>query len=110
MTIYVDIDDTICSTPKMPDGNPDYENSKPMFQRIAKVNKLYKDGHIIIFWTARGTMSGEDLHNLTKSQLETWGAKYHKLILGKPYYDLFIDDKNLNASILDGDMSEYLNK
>lgn len=108
MIIYIDIDDTICSTPKNPDGNPDYGNSKPMFQRIARINKLFKIGHTIIFWTARGTISGEDLRNLTKTQLEAWGAKYDKLILGKPYYDLFIDDKNLNASILDGDMSDYL--
>ena len=31
---------------------------------------------------------------LTKIQL-TWNVKYHKLILGKPTYDLIIDDKAL---------------
>ena len=34
--------------------------------------------------------------NFTKNQLKKWGVKYHKLIFGKPSYDLFIDDKNLN--------------
>ena len=33
--------------------------------------------------------------SLTKSQLKKWGLKYHKLIMGKPSYDFFIDDKNL---------------
>lgn len=89
-------------------GNSDYENSKPIVHRIEEINALFKKGHTINYWTARGALSGEDLHNLTKSQLETWGAKYHELILGKPYYDLFIDDKNQNASILDEDMSDYL--
>jgi len=29
----------------------------------------------------------------TKNQLEAWGVKFHKLLLGKPRYDIFIDDK-----------------
>jgi len=33
----------------------------------------------------------------TKDQLEEWGAKYHELIMGKLYYDLYIDDKVINA-------------
>ena len=28
---------------------------------------------------------------------EKWGVKYHDLKLDKPYYDLFIDDKNMNT-------------
>ena len=31
----------------------------------------------------------------TKKQLDSWGLKYHKLILGKPSYDVLIDDKSL---------------
>ena len=33
---------------------------------------------------------------LTKYQLNKWKLKYHKLIMGKPSYDIFIDDKNLS--------------
>ena len=29
----------------------------------------------------------------TKNQLEARGVKFHKLLLGKPRYDIFIDDK-----------------
>jgi len=34
--------------------------------------------------------------NFTESQLKKWGVRYHELLFGKPSYDLFIDDKNLN--------------
>jgi hypothetical protein len=30
---------------------------------------------------------------LTKNQLKKWKVKYHHLIMGKPSYDLFVDDK-----------------
>ena len=33
---------------------------------------------------------------LTKNQLNRWGLKYHKLIMGNPSYDFFVDDKNLD--------------
>ena len=26
-----------------------------------------------------------------------WGCKFHELKMGKPNYDLFIDDKNINC-------------
>ena len=32
---------------------------------------------------------------MTKNQLKKWGVKYHKLIMGKPSYDIFVDDKAL---------------
>ena len=32
----------------------------------------------------------------TQSQLNLWGLKYHKLIFGKPEYDIVIDDKSYN--------------
>lgn len=91
-TIYVDIDDTICYTNKT-----DYENSIPYKDRINKINGLYDQGNTVIYWTARGTLTGLDHTDLTKRQLKDWGVKYTKLILGKPYYDLFIDDKNINS-------------
>ena len=34
---------------------------------------------------------------LTKEQLNKWGAKHHELRLDKPFYDVFIDDKNINV-------------
>ena len=34
-------------------------------------------------------------YTLTVRQLKNWKVKYHKLIFGKPSYDLFVDDKAL---------------
>jgi len=93
MIIYIDIDETICVTP----SDRDYSKAIPIVENIEKANKLYDEGHEITYWTARGTKSGIDWTDVTKKQLEEWGAKHHELKLGKPYYDLFIDDKNVNT-------------
>lgn len=89
MQIMVDIDGTICRT----EGN-DYENSIPIPDNIAKINKLYEEGNIIIFWTSRGVSTGKNWHTLTLSQLFQWGCRYNSLLMKKPSYDLFIDDKS----------------
>jgi len=70
-----------------------------MMERIKKINKLYESGSKIIYWTARGTGSGIDWREVTEKQFKEWGVKYHELRLGKPIYDLFIDDKNINSDI-----------
>jgi len=90
--IYVDIDETICITPDNPRV---YEQSTPIIENINKINDLYDKGNRIVYWTARGSRSGIDWYDLTKKQLVEWGAKHHDLRLDKPYYDMFIDDKNL---------------
>lgn len=90
---FIDIDDTIC-TLKTP---MDYSSAEPIHKAIEKINKLYKEGHQIVFWTARGTGSGIDWRNLTQTQLDSWGVSYHELRFGKPIYDFFIDDKNINS-------------
>jgi uncharacterized HAD superfamily protein len=94
MIIYIDIDETICSKP----NGLDYTTVNPWYDRIKDVNNLFDYGHTIIFWTARGTKTGIDWRALTEKQLNDWGVKYHELIMGKPSYDLFIDDKNYNST------------
>ena len=96
MIIYVDIDDTICfyhdkNTPI------NYELALPNFDRISKINQLFENGNYIVYWTARGTKTGIDWSSLTTKQLDNWGCKYNELKFGKPVYDLFIDDKNINS-------------
>ena len=89
MLIYVDIDGTICTTV---DGK--YNKSRPIWPHIKKINKLYDAGNTIIYWTARGAISGIDWTELTKSQLKKWGARHHDLRMNsKPHYDLLICDK-----------------
>jgi hypothetical protein len=92
MNIYIDIDNTITIT-----NGTDYANSTPIINRIDMINKLYDDGNIITFWTGRGTVTQINWEELTVTQLKKWGAKYHKLLFGKPPYDMFIDDKSFNS-------------
>jgi len=93
MIYFIDIDDTICIL----SGEMQYESAKPIIKAIEKINLLYQEGHYIVFWTARGTKSGIDWRELTERQLNHWGVKYHELRFGKPVYDIFIDDKNINS-------------
>ena len=93
MIYYVDIDETICSSPE----SRDYSMAIPLQDRIAIINELYDSGNTIIYWTARGTGTGIDWSEVTKKQFEKWGVKYSDLKFGKPIYDLFIDDKNINS-------------
>tara|TARA_R110000824_G_scaffold208935_1_gene394748 strand:- start:130 stop:450 length:321 start_codon:yes stop_codon:yes gene_type:complete len=93
MVIYVDIDETICST----DASRDYSLSSPIQENINKINRLYSAGHTIVYWTARGSTTGIDWTDVTQAQLKKWGVKYHDLKLKKPNYDLFICDKAINS-------------
>ena len=99
--IYVDVDGTICSqqdSPDFVDGPKDYVNIEPYHNRIKAINELYDQGHTIIYWTARGCLSGIDHTELTKDQLLQWGAKYHQLEIGnKPHFDMYICDKSFNS-------------
>ena len=91
MKIYVDIDNTICYT-----DNGEYKNSLPNYENICKVNALYENNEIIL-WTARGTMTGINWFMLTQKQLKEWNVKYHELRMGKPAFDILIDDRTLNS-------------
>ena len=98
--IYVDIDGTICTQLNNKDFNDqpiDYSNVKPIPERIKQINELYDKGHTIVYWTARGTVTGLDWTKLTHNQLKQWGAKYTDVRLGKPNYDLFICDKAISS-------------
>lgn len=93
-----DIDNVICKTKKN-----NYKNSKPNKRAIKKINQLYDQGYIIKIFTSR--YMGRNNENVSKAkkkgykmtinQLKKWKIKYHRLIFGKPSFDLFIDDRAL---------------
>ena len=37
-------------------------------------------------------------YKMTKQQLKNWGVNYNKLIMGKPSFNYYIDDKNIGFS------------
>lgn len=94
-TIFVDIDDTICYYNENIKNN--YNLAKPNMEKIKIINSLYDVGYIIIYWTARGTITNIDWREITENQLKEWGCKYNELHFKKPAYDIFIDDKNINS-------------
>lgn len=89
-----DLDGTLCTKV----DNSDYTKAKPFTKAIQCVNTLYENGKKIIIFTGRGSFSKKDWTDFTKKQIDEWGLKYHELITNKkPIYDLFIDDKAINA-------------
>mgnify|MGYP004007635887 CR=1 FL=1 len=97
--ICFDLDGVICSNTW-----GQYENAQPFKKIIDKINKLYDEGYIVKIFTARFmSRNNENVENaykmgyeFTKSQIDRWGLKYHKLIMGKPSYDIIIDDKSID--------------
>ena len=100
-TICFDLDGVICTNTW---GK--YENAKPIKNSIQKINELYEKGYIIKIFTARFmSRNNENIdsvykmgYEFTKSQIDKWGLKYHHLIMGKPSYDIIIDDKSFDYS------------
>lgn len=91
-TAFVDIDETICFY----SGIRRYDLAEPNFDNIKKINKLFEEGWIVVYWTARGSTSGIDYTEFTLKQLVDWGCKFNYLKCGgehKPHFDLVIDDK-----------------
>ncbi|MDA7494510.1 hypothetical protein N8467_00430 [bacterium] len=102
-TYVIDIDGTICTKNCELEGS-DYVDSQPIYDRINRINKLYDEGHTIIYMTARGMgrhknnqlLAIQDFYTFTMEQIKGWGCKFHHLFLGKPAADHYIDDKGIN--------------
>jgi hypothetical protein len=94
-----DIDNTICYTKKK-----NYSLAKPNKKIIRLINVLKKRGHIIKLFTSRYMGRHNDNIKLVKkkyykktlNQIRKWNINFDILIMGKPSYDFFIDDKSLN--------------
>jgi hypothetical protein len=100
-TICIDIDGVICTNTW-----GDYEKAVPIKKSINKINELFNAGNKIILFTARymgkNNENADKAHSegfeLTKLQLIKWGVKFHELKMGKPTYDILIDDKHYGYS------------
>lgn len=97
LTIWFDIDGTICDT-----EHAKYADSIPDRAMITLLNMLYDKGCQIYLVTARGSTSGIDWKKVTENELKEWGVQYHKLIMGYPK-DLYIGDETMQPE-------EFLNE
>lgn len=101
MRYIIDIDGTICEHK----DNPNFGKGVVYFDRINKLNKLYEEGHEIVYYTARGMgeFSGDAIKanqkwfDYTIQQLQSWGCKYTTAIVGKYSGDIYVDDKAINS-------------
>ena len=97
MRVCIDIDGTICET----DSSKEYAEVSPIRGARVALIALKQEGHHIILFTARHmkTCKGDaDLaENKQRGTLEWWlgyhEIPYDELIFGKPYADIYIDDK-----------------
>lgn len=100
--ICFDLDGVICRTEKN-----FYQKSKPIINSINKINQLYDNRNYILIYSARFMGRSKENSNeakrrgysMTLRQLKKWGVKFHKLLMGKPSYDIIIDDKAFNYSL-----------
>mgnify|MGYP001405143226 FL=1 len=90
-----DLDGVICTTKKN-----FYKKSRPKKKIIENINQLYKKNYIIIFTSRFMGRTNENVnlakkkgYKFTLNQLNKWGLKFHKLVFGKPSYDVIVDDK-----------------
>ena len=102
----IDIDGTICDDIPNEDSHL-YPSAKPFPDALRIINKWYKEGDIITFFTARESKDRE----VTEKWLEKNGFKYHGLVMDKPrikegqtYH--WIDNKPTKATTYLGTWSE----
>lgn len=95
--VYVDIDETICTTPGSKHKERDYSKAVPIKSRIDLINNLFDKGREIHYYTSRGVKSGKNWLDVTLRQFKRWGVKFHQISFNKPVFDLFIDDKAINS-------------
>ncbi|MFW6008488.1 MAG: hypothetical protein ACOCP8_04400 [archaeon] len=99
LILIYDLDKTLC-TKKQP--HETYADVKPIQPMIDQLNKFHDDGHTIIIQTARNMVTqkndvGKVLQNIgevTLNWLRKNNVKYDSIHFGKPYGDIYIDDKS----------------
>jgi len=96
--ICFDLDGVICTQTE-----GDYETAVTNKKAIELINKLYGEGNTIIIHTSRFmgrnnndiTETYKEGYDFTLKQLRSWNVKFHKLVMGKPRCDVFIDDRSV---------------
>lgn len=88
-TIAVDLDGVVCE-----EGNTfDRSIQEPFPGVVEKINKLYKAGYKIQFFSARTWPEYE----YTLAWLDKYCFMFHDLILGKPPASFIVDDRSVKS-------------
>ena len=103
----IDIDGTICDD--IPNEQPERMIKAKLYPKALKtLNKWYKEGHIITFFTSRLEIHRE----VTEKWLKKNGFKYHGLLMNKPrggnYH--WVDNHIVRATRYEGNFSDLVEK
>lgn len=98
-----DLDQTLVT---LPSKKNDYTSVEPLLTNIEFLRKLYNEGHYIIIYTARHmrTCNGnvalvkERMQKIVETTLFDFDIPYNELVFGKPYGDVYVDDKSVNPT------------
>ncbi len=95
-TICFDIDGVIANlTP-----NNNYELASCNYEVVELINDLKLQGFKIVLYTARGSKTGIDWTELTKTQMKEWNVNYDELYFGKPAALYYVDDRLISIENL----------
>lgn len=101
LTFVFDLDNTIVTYPT---EYKDYRTVEPYPSIVSFIRQMKEEGHKIIIHTARRmvTCKGDveevkrQVGDITVESLARLGVPYDELIFGKPYGDIYVDDKAYN--------------
>jgi len=104
MRIVFDLDGVILPDERGRGGVDAYYRREPFPMAVKYLQQLKAEGHYIIIHTARGMKTNAGNINAVRAlherRLKDWLARYKiphdELHFGKPYADVYIDDKALN--------------
>lgn len=96
--LYVDFDGTIVSLEK------DFMEGEPNEELITVLRDYYENNKRIVIYTARGMKSNNGdlaiIEKNVKPRIAEWlrlhNVPYHELIVGKPFWEILIDDRVKN--------------
>lgn len=98
LTIAIDIDGTVADCSQVDIGrvnrHPDeFLKAIPLKGAQEAVKRLYKEGHIIVFHTARNYASKQ----VTKRWLMKHGFPFHHIVMDKFVAHVYVDDRAING-------------
>jgi capsule biosynthesis phosphatase len=104
LRICFDLDNTLVTFPTI---IGDYSSVLPIYNNIKLLKKMKSEGHEIIIYTARRMKTHshnigkvtKDIALVTIETLQKFEIEYDEIIFGKPYADIYIDDKSINPYI-----------
>ena len=98
LTIAIDVDGTVADCSRVDLGRVnrhpnEFLKAMPLKGAQGAVRRLYKEGHIIVFHTARNYASKQ----VTQGWLKKHGFPFHHIVMDKFVAHVYVDDRAVNG-------------